>query len=372
MRIGFLLPPAPPHPVGGCKIVYRYANELAARGHQVELIHSMSFSSDNSLWRLLRIGAATCLDLLRFRNKIRWFDLDPRVRFRIVPKPFSSLLPEMDRFVATAYSTAEWVADSEPGRRGQGYYLIQHLEDWEISREAALATWRLPIRAMVISTWLKEIAEEIGVEVDLAPNGLDLEEFGVDVPITSREPGRVGMLWHDLPWKGSLLGLAALEDLKGRYPNLRGEVFGVVPRPGILPDWIDYHQQPSRASLRSLYNRCSIFVCPSLLEGWGLPSSEAMQCGCALVTADNGGSRDFAQNDVTALVCQPGSASALAEGIESLLADSEKRIRIAAEGNRRIRVFDWERATLRLCEILGIGSTNDEPNPSAHPGSTRA
>jgi hypothetical protein len=39
LRIAFVMAEASPKPVGGAKTVYRYADELAARGHQVVLVH---------------------------------------------------------------------------------------------------------------------------------------------------------------------------------------------------------------------------------------------------------------------------------------------------------------------------------------------
>ena len=38
--------------------------------------------------------------------------------------------------------------------------------------------------------------------------------------------------------------------------------------------------------LVGLYNLCSLFVCPSFHEGFGLPALEAMRCGAAVIGAD--------------------------------------------------------------------------------------
>ena len=39
MRINFLLPFFPKHPVGGFKVHYEYASRLSARGHEVTVVH---------------------------------------------------------------------------------------------------------------------------------------------------------------------------------------------------------------------------------------------------------------------------------------------------------------------------------------------
>jgi glycosyltransferase involved in cell wall biosynthesis len=81
---------------------------------------------------------------------------------------------------------------------------------------------------------------------------------------------------------------------------------------------------------------------------------EAMACGAALVTFDNGGSRDYARDGTTALVAPHRDVPALARCLERLVADGALRERIAGEGREFVtQSFDWERATTRLEELLG-------------------
>jgi Glycosyl transferases group 1 len=76
---------------------------------------------------------------------------------------------------------------------------------------------------------------------------------------------------------------------------------------------------------------------------------EAMACGCALVTTDNGGSRDYAVDGETALVVPPGGPRALADAAERLLQDVTERTRLAAAGAELVRRrFDWDRTAALL------------------------
>jgi glycosyltransferase involved in cell wall biosynthesis len=80
---------------------------------------------------------------------------------------------------------------------------------------------------------------------------------------------------------------------------------------------------------------------------------EAMACGAALCTYDNGGSRDYAIDGRTAVVAPRRNLDALASGLTRLLEDVELRRRLAREGQDFVRTqFDWERATARLESIL--------------------
>jgi len=101
-----------------------------------------------------------------------------------------------------------------------------------------------------------------------------------------------------------------------------------------------------------MYNRCAIFLCPSTSEGWGLPSTEAMQCQCALVTAENGGHRDFAFDGRTALTTPAADSDALARAISCLLTDSKTRVEIAKSGHAWVQQFTWKRATDSLEALL--------------------
>ena len=85
-----------------------------------------------------------------------------------------------------------------------------------------------------------------------------------------------------------------------------------------------------------------------------MPPMEAMACGAALVTYDNGGCRDYARHGETALVAPRRDVDALARALERLVDDAPLRERLARAGQAFIhREFDWDRATTRLEAILG-------------------
>ncbi len=84
-----------------------------------------------------------------------------------------------------------------------------------------------------------------------------------------------------------------------------------------------------------------------------MPSMEAMACGAALVTFDNGGSRDYAKDGVTALVAPHRDVPALARCLERIVSDDDLRAHIAARGREFVtQTFAWDRATAQLETIL--------------------
>jgi len=78
-----------------------------------------------------------------------------------------------------------------------------------------------------------------------------------------------------------------------------------------------------------------------------------MACGAALVTYDNGGCRDYAHDDETALVARRRDVADLAAKLERLATDDALRARIAAAGSAFIRnTFDWGRSVRHMAAIL--------------------
>ena len=68
------------------------------------------------------------------------------------------------------------------------------------------------------------------------------------------------------------------------------------------------------------------------LRGLGPAGVEAMACGAALVTADNGGSRDCAIDGETALVVLPRQPDQIAAAVIRLIEDEALQLRIAGDG----------------------------------------
>lgn len=347
MRVAFLLPCRSPVPVGGFKIVYEYANLLVSRGHEVVVVHPRTREVPSS--RTARFKARLWVGWYRVRphSIAPWFPVDRRVCLSAVACPRVTELPNVDALVATTWQTADWVAAAAPGK-GRGFYLVQGYELDGI--EEVRAAWRLPLHKVVISKWLEEIAIEMGEgpRTSRVPNGIDFDQWGVDL-IEERRPIRVGALLSDK--KGGEDILSALRMARATTPGLTAATFGTEAPPPGLPDWIEYVRLPNPAALRRLYNSCSIFLQASPTEGWGLPATESMACGCALVTYDTGGSREYAVDRRTALVVSRG-AERLSDAIVELAGDRDLRLKLARQGREHVAGFTWPRSVSAIERVF--------------------
>src|SRR5207247_1664222 len=83
--------------------------------------------------------------------------------------------------------------------------------------------------------------------------------------------------------------------------------------------------------------------------GLGMPPMEAMACGAALVTYDNGGCRDYARDGHTALVARRRDVADLAAQLEQVAPDPALRARLAAAGSEFVlSALEWRPAVQRL------------------------
>jgi len=354
VNVLFLLPRWSRVPVGGYGVVYCHADALAARGHQVSVLHWAPVT--DRPWRGVAAEARRrTLAGGDAQAPSRWHEHGRGVRVRstlTLPRRWEPGLA----VVGTSWRTVEAVARrAEPG---WGLAFLQSFETWSGPAARVEASWRLPVHKLVIAGWLADKAAELDAgPVTLVPNFVhdqlhdQLDRAG-QASAVPRDPNRVAMLWHTHRVKGSDVGMAALALAKAQHPQLSASVFSTYPRPAGVPGWVGWTVLPSRPQLRSLLDGCAMFLAPGRLEGWALPPAEAMSRGCALVATDIGGHRDYAEHDRTALLAPSEDPAALAAAVVELARDPARARRLAAAGRERIAGFTLAASSLAMENAL--------------------
>ncbi|GGF14867.1 glycosyltransferase family 4 protein [Williamsia phyllosphaerae] len=327
MRINVILIGLSPAPIGGYKVVYRYANDMAALGHDVTIYHCDQHAFQLPERNSLRGVRAALIRLLRRqpryehalpeRGRPSWFDLDPKVESFTSSGLVVSDIRAADATIGTACTTAPFVA-ALPPTVGAKFYFIQHYEDWTAGSDYVDETWRLPLTRVVIARWLQRKGNELGVDTIHLPNAIDRTEFPPGPPIAER-PLAVSALLSDTTWKRTDLVIEVLEGLKLRIPEIEAHTFGTCPRPSGLPEWVDYTSSPDPARLTSIYQRSRVYICAADAEGWHLPLAEALACGSAAASTDIDGVREYA--DGIARFSPVGEADGLLRNVIDLLDD---------------------------------------------------
>lgn len=148
--------------------------------------------------------------------------------------------------------------------------------------------------------------------------------------------------------------LEAVALLRGRYPKLKLILFG---RGALTPqreaDFAERLQQLGIADivqllgfvddgdLAWLYRHCTVFVFPTLYEGFGLPVLEAMACGACVVARNASAMAEVAGQ--AALLVETQDSAMLADGISTLLDDPDLQDRLRRAGMERSAMFTVEK-----------------------------
>ena len=117
-----------------------------------------------------------------------------------------------------------------------------------------------------------------------------------------------------------------------------------------IGDWVRWCGWIETDTLPAFYQLADALLLPSLFESFGLPILEAMASGCPVLTSDRYGTREIA--DGAALLVDPVSVDAIAEGLARLLEDEPLRARLIAAGHVRATAFTWERCARQILDLL--------------------
>ena len=109
--------------------------------------------------------------------------------------------------------------------------------------------------------------------------------------------------------------------------------------PGYVPD----------AELPIWYNAADLFVYPSLYEGFGLPPLEAMACGTPVIVSNVSSLPEVVGE--AGLAVPPQDTQALADAIQTLLDDPERRQALREAGLARARQYSWKSTALQTSQL---------------------
>jgi glycosyltransferase involved in cell wall biosynthesis len=325
---------------GGVKIIFEYANRLMDQGHDVTVVSVIPKSMRNETKKKFTYDSIEPEG--KRTNPVEWFDL--RTKLVLVPDFDSKHIPNGDVVIASAWQTA-YDVNRYSSQKGKKFYFIQSYETWDGPEDLVDGTWNLPLRKIVIASWLKDLAEKKFHQnvSKIITNPIDFTQFYCEKKQWN-QPRKIGMLYHKGKWKGVKDAKTAFSLAKKAHPEIKLVMFGAKPDPEWTDIEYDYYYRPSNKTLRELYCSCDIWLSASLVDGSALTPAEAMACRCALVATDIGGVRDYAINNETALLSPKGDPDALATKLIYLIENELELKRISDAGYNMIKQFTWEKA----------------------------
>lgn len=105
----------------------------------------------------------------------------------------------------------------------------------------------------------------------------------------------------------------------------------------------------STSDLMALYSGASLFLYPSLYEGFGLPILEAFACRCPVLTSNISSLPEVA-GDACVLV-NPNSIDDIVHGIKSAIRTSKTLIR---KGSVRVGEFSWHKTAKQTLDVYNL------------------
>jgi len=128
-----------------------------------------------------------------------------------------------------------------------------------------------------------------------------------------------------------------------------GGIRSAIKRLGLVRDVIVTGYVEGK-KLMGLYRGASIFVLPSIYEGFGLPLLEAMACGVP-VAASNATALPEVAGDA-ALYFNPMDVGEMASAMGRLIEDRDLRADLARKGYERLQLFSWERCARETMDLF--------------------
>ena len=300
-------------------------------------------------------------------HRIRW-------ERHVLPRLLRSLDPPPDLFHAT------WNHGVPPGLPFPSVLSLHDLIPWRLPREVPWpkpawlhrAIYRSAVRgsarrAAVILTLSEASRSDIAARIPYAASRVEVVPCAVPDWFGDPVPTQVAAFRNGFghPYflylggfdsrKGLLLLLAAMNDFPGDPPPTlvlagaendfsRGcEVAATMFRvnahfPGYIPD----------THLSALFAGASLFVYPSLYEGFGIPPLLAMAAGTPCVTTDGGAIPEVVGD--AAVVVRAGDLDALRAGIRRAWGDPDALSALAARGRERAKAFSLDALASRTLQ----------------------
>lgn len=341
---------------GGAKVIRKYSTNFNKMGYDtciyIPLIPYI-YGNQNYIIKFFRKIKGTIGNFYRYfikKEQKEYKDCNYKIAF-LIKNPF---IRNADVTIATAWVTAYDVAKLNE-KKGKKFYFVQDYEIWDDEKKGK-KTYTLPLKKIVISTWIKNKLEEQGIKenMQIVYNGIDVDLYRNDNKNFEHTEINCLMLGHKLKKKGVKEGLDSFYEAKKTVPNLKLRMFGINKKDvnNLNIDDIEFIENPDKKTLINLYKNTDIFIFPSLEEGWGLTVIEAMCAKCAVVGTNTGCLVDIGKNGKNALITEPGNVEEMTKNIIKLAKDKKLRENISNEGFETAKNFDWNKQAEKFIKIL--------------------
>lgn len=259
------------------------------------------------------------------------------------------LPPPSAPIVATVHDVDFLEAPERLSRRGRTFFP----RAWDVTRDRATAV-------AVPSNVVREACIRHGLDRDrvvVVPWGVVNEP--VDASSVQAVRQRFGLPERFVLWVGTIEPRKNLLRLVEAVRRLDEPLVVVGPDGwnvdgadllGPLGDRVTRLSGLSVTDLRAVYAAASVFVLPSLAEGFGLPVLEAMVQATPVVTSRGTATEEVAGG--AAELVEPTSMSEISQAIERVLYDEKLADDLVRRGHERVREATWSMTAFGYSELF--------------------
>jgi glycogen synthase len=267
-------------------------------------------------------------------------------------EPLAFIIDKTFPVICALQTTMKFWLESQPAKAADKEWMrlfgspIIAMEEFIIAR----ATLLHGISSAIVNDIQRAYELNIPAErVVVSPLGL--EDWAVQVTATrvQKPEGCVRLLFVGRleSRKGIDILLEVAPNILKQFPNAVLDIVGddTIPRsdgmtykdeflkskvPDEILSQIIFHGRAEEEELRGFYKYCDIFVAPSRYESFGLVFIEAMMFGKPVITCNSGGAPEVVTDGVTGLLVKPGDAKSLAQALQTLINDGDRRTAMGA------------------------------------------
>jgi len=125
----------------------------------------------------------------------------------------------------------------------------------------------------------------------------------------------------------------------GRDCHLYGEEYDLEAL-GVKDDVI-FTGLVDQPDLPAIYCLAQLYLYPTIIEAFPIPTTEAMACGCPIVTSNSTGLKEL--TDGVSIAVDPKDSEAIAEAIMKVQSDPSLKNDMIQKGLERSKIFSWEK-----------------------------
>lgn len=208
----------------------------------------------------------------------------------------------------------------------------------------------------------REIVERVGISPDkitVIYHGIDHNLF-YPRELTNKSPQKyilaVGSIEPRKNLKNLLNAYAMLDkEFKNEYHLTLVGASGwnnddIVHEMKSLGQWVKYSGYVSDEELAILYSNASLFIYPSVYEGFGIPPLEAMACGTPVIASSASTLPEVCAD--AAYYIDPLNIKSIKEGILKVLGNEELQKALIAKGLVRAKEFSWGKSALEHQKVF--------------------